>query len=132
MKRSFEDFDFTVKTILPLRFIGEPVVVWFVEPPALEKKPPAPAGFTWKDNRFQIVEVLSEWHDYRRTGRMSRNMQPAHAEVASHRGSWGVGQDYYRVRTSAGRLFDLYFDRAPRGIEQRKGTWYLDRELVES
>ena len=113
----------------PLHFINEPITVHFDRPPALEKKPGCPDRFTWRDVTYQIVELLSEWHDYRRRGRMARNMQPVHAEVASHRGSWGVGQDYYRVRTAAGRVFDLYYDRAPQDVDRRKGSWFLYREL---
>lgn len=60
---------------------------------------------------------------------------PQHAAQArfgrERRGSWGVGQDYYRVRTSVGRFFDLYYDRAPKDADQRKGGWFLDKELSE-
>jgi hypothetical protein len=58
-------------------------------------------------------------------------MQPKHAKNAERGGSWGVGQDYFRVRTDKGRLFDLYFDRAPVDVDRRKGAWFLDRELTE-
>ena len=117
--------------IKPLRFISEPVDVYFDQPPLLEKKPGPPAAFAWRGERYQIIEVLSEWHDYRRRGRMARNMQPQHATAAARRGSWGVGQDYFRVRTSNGRIFDLYYDRAPKDVDQRKGSWFLDKELAE-
>jgi hypothetical protein len=60
---------------------------------------------------------------------MAQNMQPAHAAAAERRGSWGVGRDYYRVRTAGGRLFDIYFDRAPKDAGHRKGAWFLYREL---
>ena len=43
-------------------------------------------------------------------------------------GSWGQGRVYYRVRTEEGRLFDLYYDRAPKG-QRRAGAWFLWREL---
>ncbi len=76
------------------------------------------------------LSVLSEWHDYRRRGNMARNMRPSHAALASQRGSWGVGQDYYRVRTSEGRIFDIYYDRAPKGSDERKGGWFVYRELM--
>ena len=117
--------------LIPLHFIGELVEVHFVRPPALEKIPGPPDSFLWRGETFVIAEVLSEWHDYRRRGRMARNMQPQHAAAAQRRGSWGVGQDYYRVRTTAGRFFDLYYDRAPKDVDQRKGGWFLDKELAE-
>jgi len=116
----------------PLHFIGEPIEVQFDRPPLLEKKPGCPNRFTWRDQVFPVIELLSEWHDYRRRGRLARNMQPAHSEVATRRGSWGVGQDYYRVRTASGQIFDLYYDRAPLDADRGKGSWFLDRELQAS
>jgi hypothetical protein len=115
----------------PIRFIGEPIEVSFDEPPLLEKKPGPPDSFTWQGQEYAVVEVLSEWHDYGRRGRMARNMQPQHARRAAQRGSWGVGQDYFRVRTDAGRIFDLYYDRAPKSADRRKGEWVLYREMAE-
>jgi hypothetical protein len=115
----------------PKRFINEAVEVFFEKTPALEKKPGPPAGFIWRGERFVIVEILSEWHDYQRRGRMSRNMQPKHASAAELRGSWGVGQDSYRVRTQNERVFDIYYDRAPKDVDRRKGAWFLDREMSE-
>jgi hypothetical protein len=113
----------------PLRFISEPVQVEFDEPPALEKKPGCPDAFIWSGKTYRIVETLSEWHDYARRGRMASNMSPAHAAVASRRGSWGVGRDFYRVRTDTGQVFDLYYDRAPKKVDDRKGAWFLYREM---
>ncbi|MEW5986630.1 MAG: DUF6504 family protein [Chloroflexota bacterium] len=111
-------------------FIGEPVTVHFNRPPLLEKKPPCPDQFTWQGQTFTVVEMVAEWRDYRRRGRMADNMQPAHAATAAQRGSWGVGRFYFRVRTADGRLFELYYDRAPQDADHRKGTWFLYRELL--
>lgn len=113
-----------------LRFIQESIEVIFDQPPVLEKKPGCPQRFTWRDELFEISEMLAEWHDYRRRGKMARNMRPAHAASAELRGSWGVGLDYFRVRTAGGRVFDLYYDRAPVGAGRRKGAWFLERELI--
>jgi len=33
------------------------------------------------------------------------------------------------VRTADGRVFDLYYDRAPRDTQDRKGSWHLLREM---
>lgn len=111
-------------------FIDQPITALFDSPPALEKKPGCPNGFVWNGESFRVTEKLREWHDYRRRGRMASNMQPQHAAVAAHRGSWGVGRDHFRVRTEGGRIFDLYYDRAPKGTDQRKGGWTLFRELL--
>ena len=118
--------------VKPLRFIGEMIRVEFDQPPLLEKKPGCPDRFHWRGQSNQILQVLSEWHDYRRRGKMKLNMTPAHAEVASRRGSWGVGRFYFRVLTRAGRIFDLYYDRAPKDVNDRKGSWFLYRELVST
>lgn len=111
------------------RFIGEEIEVGFDRPPLLEKKPGCPDRFTWQEETFEIVEMIKEWHNYRRRGRMAQNMQPAHASIAEQRGSWGVGRDYFRIRTAGGRIFELYYDRAPKDAHRRKGAWFLYREI---
>lgn len=115
----------------PIKFISEPIEVQHDQAPALEKMPGPPDRFRWREQEFAVREVLMEWHDYQRRGRMARNMQPQHAEAASRRGSWGVGQNYYRVRTGDDRFFDLYYDRAPKDADRRKGGWFLYQELSE-
>lgn len=114
----------------PIRFISETVEVEFDQPARLEKKPECPDRFIWKGARYGIVELLSEWHDYRRRGRMSRNMRPEHAATANRRGSIGVGLFFFRVRTENGQVFDLYYDRAPKDADHRKGEWFLFQELA--
>jgi hypothetical protein len=95
----------------------------------LEKKPSCPARFVWRGRTYRVVEKLKEWHDYRRRGRVAHNMRRAHLTAARRRGSWGVGRDYYRVRTDTGQAFELYYDRAPKSADDRKGAWYLYREM---
>jgi hypothetical protein len=118
--------------MIPIHFISEPIEVIFDSPPALSKKPGCPDAIVWQDQQFRIVQKLREWHDYARRGPMASNMRPEHAESAALRGSWGVGRDYYRVRTDSGRIFDLYYDRAPRYASDRMGGWFLYRELSSS
>jgi len=118
-------------TYKPLHFIGESITAHFLQAPVFEKIPGPPNAFSWRGQRYEVKEVLSEWHDYRRRGKMAANMRPEHAETAARRGSWGVGQDYFRVQTSEGRVFDLYYDRAPQDVDRRKGGWFLDKELSE-
>ena len=45
---------------------------------------------------------------------------------------WQSSAILFRVRTDGGRVFDLYYDRAPAGPGDRKGSWYLFRELRET
>lgn len=113
------------------RFLSEPIDVGFDDEPLLEKKPGCPDRFTWEGETFEIVEMLAEWHDYRRRGRMARNMRPGHLSRAERTGSWGVGRDFYRVRTAQERVFEIYYDRAPKDSDRRKGSWVLYQELLE-
>jgi len=122
----------TVPTI-PSHFYDESILVQFSTTPVLEKKPACPDGFTWREEYFSISEVLEEWADFKRRGRMARNMAPAHLASASRLGSRGVGRFHFRVKTSTGRLFELYYDRAPEDVDNQKGGWYLlsEREELE-
>ena len=113
----------------PLHFIGESIAVEFDQSPTLEKKPDCPNRFIWQGQTYQVVEKLSEWHDYERRGREARNMRPSHAAAAATRGSWGVGRDFFQVRTTSNQIFELYYDRAPKGLDKRKGAWFLVSEL---
>ena len=110
-------------------FIGEEIEVHFDKPPVRQKTPPCPDGFSWKGQAYRVVEKMSEWSDFSRQGKMARNMQPAHAAVASSRGSLGVGRFYYRVRVESGRVFDIYYDREIKDVDDRLGHWFLYREI---
>ena len=116
----------------PLHFIGEQIEVQFDKPPLFSKKPGCPDRFVWKERTFQITEILAEWQDFNRSGRMENNMRPANAAKAKRRGSWGVGRFYFRVQTDSEQIFDLYYDRAPKDVDDRKGAWFLYRELTDS
>jgi len=113
----------------PERFIDEPIEVGFDKEPLLAKKPGAPDYFTWRGETYRRVEMLQEWFDYGRRGRMSKNMSPAHLRKARQQGSWGVGRYFFRVAVQDGRIFDLYYDRAPKDASDRGGRWVLWREM---
>ncbi len=95
----------------------------------MEKRPICPSTFIWRGETYQITRKISEWQDFDRRGRMSQNMRPEHLLMAKKGGSWGVGRFYFRVCTDRGKIFDLYYDRAPKSCSDRKGGWYLYREL---
>lgn len=116
---------------LPLHFIDEPIEALYDQAPLLEKKPDCPQGFRWRGEEFRVLELLAEWQDYRRRGRMSRNMQPAHLKHASRAGSWGVGRFFFRVRVQTKHVYEIYYDRAPGDSSQRKGNWFIFAERVE-
>ncbi|MFH1183600.1 MAG: DUF6504 family protein, partial [Chloroflexota bacterium] len=103
----------------PVHFLDQPIEVSFRTPPTRAKLPHCPDGFIVGETTYRIVETLSEWTDFTRRGRAERNMQPAHAAVASHRGSLNVGRFFFRVRVDSGQLFDLYYDRAAKNVDQR-------------
>lgn len=114
---------------VPIRFIDEIVEPLFDVPPLLTKKPGPPSGFIWAGETFRLRVLISTWVDYGRRGRSARNMRETHARRAAQRGSWGVGRFIFRLETESGRVFDLYYDRAPRDAGDRAGRWVLWREL---
>lgn len=126
----------------PLHFFDQPIEPIFDSPPAREKTPDKPPdGFIWEGKTYRVVEMLSSWNDFTRRGRMARNMRPAHAVVASSRGSLNVGRFYFRVRVvrpavqlldeQEEKVFDIYYDRAMKNVDDRKGQWFLYREMGE-
>ena len=115
----------------PIQFFDHPIEVLFETPPALEKSPDCPDGLMWNKQTYRVIELLASWSDFTRRGRAARNMRPSHAAVASNRGSLGVGRFYFRVRADNGQVFDIYYDRAPRDADRRKGEWFVYLELTE-
>src|SRR5258708_30712335 len=113
----------------PLRFLDQPIEVPFQSPPVHEKSPHCPDEFLWDGMRYVVVQMLSEWNDFARRGRSARNMRPSHAEAASSRGSLNVGRFFFRVQVEGGGVFDIYYNRAMRGVDRRKGQWFVYREM---
>jgi hypothetical protein len=113
----------------PIHFLDEHIDVIFNVKPIHEKSPHCPNEFVWSEKRYKVIESLSEWADFSRTGKMAKNMRPAHAEAATTRGSLNVGRFYFRVKVDSGQIFDIYYDRAMKGVDKRKGEWFVYREL---
>ena len=124
-------FEILAENFKPLHFLDQPIEVLFDKPPAREKAPDPPNGFVWEGKTYRVIEMRSAWTDFKRRGRMARNMQPAHAAVASTRGSLNVGRYYFRVRVDNGQIFDIYYDRAMKNVDDRKGQWFVYREMRE-
>jgi hypothetical protein len=120
-----------LENLQPIHFYDELIQPIFDTPPVREKTPDCPNGFIWNDATYRVNEMLSAWSDFARRGKMARNMRPAHATVASSRGSLNVGRFYFRVRVETGQIFDIYYDRAMKNIDERKGQWFIYRELEE-
>jgi uncharacterized protein DUF6504 len=122
-----------------LHFLDQPVQVLFDDLPVHEKTPDCPNGFIWDTKTYRVVELISSWSDFTRHGKAARNtpaqnrrcwVRQSHAEVASGRGSLNVGRFFFRVRVDTGQAFDLYYDRAMKSVDERKGQWFLYRELA--
>ena len=116
----------------PLHFLDLPIEPVFDTPPTREKTPECPNGFIWEDKTYRVVEMLSSWSDFKRRGKMARNMRPEHAAVAANRGSLNVGRFYFRVKVDTNQIFDIYYDRAMKNVDERKGQWFIYRELEEA
>jgi hypothetical protein len=115
---------------LPSQFYDEPIEVTFDQAPLYAKRPDCPRAFRWREEDFRIVEMLSEEQNFERRGRSARNMVPEHAVTASRVGSWGVGRYFFCVVVENGRIFDIYFDRAPQNAGDRKGHWFIKGERI--
>ncbi|HMB23210.1 MAG: DUF6504 family protein [Chloroflexota bacterium] len=128
--------------LIPLHFYDQPIEPIFDAPQAREKTPDCPDGFVWEQKTYRVVEMFSSWSDFTRRGKMARNMRPAHATAAAGRGSLNVGRFYFRVRAvlpvsspagqpTESQIFDIYYDRAMKNIDDRKGQWFVYREMRE-
>jgi hypothetical protein len=56
--------------------------------------------------------------------------QPSSDFKQASSGSLNVGRFFFRVRADTGQVFDLYYDRAMKNIDERKGQWFVYRELA--
>ena len=115
---------------IPSHLIDEPIEVIFEIPPTYEKCPDCPNAFIWRGETYKIAKVISERQDNERRGRYSNNMKPAHIRMALRNGSWGVGRYCFCVQVEDGRIFEIYYDRAPKNAGDRKGHWFLKGERV--
>ena len=112
-----------------MEFIGREIIVTLPSGFSLEKKPPAPHAFQWQDKSHRVTEMLANWHRYGKPEIRTQGGRPPYfVRSGRTQGSWGQGRVYFRVRTEEGRLFDIYYDRAPKG-QRRAGAWFLWREL---
>ena len=40
-----------------------------------------------------------------------------------------VGRYYFRVQVETKQVFDIYYDRAMKNVDDRKGQWFIFQEL---
>jgi hypothetical protein len=78
-----------------------------------------PVSFRLDDREYTIAHILESWHDYgfgrSFTGR-KRWWQRHH-------------RTYYRVKTTEGETFEIYFDRGTKLEQAQRGIWFLSRKL---
>jgi hypothetical protein len=79
---------------------------------AARGEPALPAEFTWREQPYRVVEILSAW---KTTGPCS------HGSAEQY-----VRRHWYRVRTEPdGIVMTLYFDRQARKAGHPKDRWWL-------
>jgi len=110
-----------------IQFIGESIEVLFDHEIIKQKSPPCPDHFIWQSRRYSITDLVQQWTDFSRKGRMQRNMSDAHRMKAEKNGSWGVGRFFFRVKVHTGQDFTLYYDRSPQSA-QKGEEWILLQE----
>jgi len=97
----------------PLRLIQEPVTVETAPRPSGLV---APARFRHRGEEHEVAEVLRTWQDHGYP-----HGTPRHSWLERRH------RTYFRLRTTEGRLFDLYLDRTG---NRAHWQWYLAREVA--
>jgi hypothetical protein len=113
---------------IPASLIDEPIEVVFEKEPTYEKCPDCPSAFVWRGKTNVILRTLNERQDFKWRGRFGNNMAPAHLSTAERMGSWGVGRYNFCVEVEGGKIYEIYYDRAPQNAGDRKGHWILKGE----
>ncbi|MBI2288238.1 MAG: hypothetical protein HYU83_04610, partial [Chloroflexi bacterium] len=71
------------------------------------------------DRKFIITDILEAWHDY---GFGRPLLRRRHWWQRHHR-------NYYSVKTTAGEVFEIYYDRGTSLEHPEYKKWYLYRQL---
>lgn len=87
----------------------DPIADSFV-PSRVAGEPALPMRFRWRDQAYEIIEVLDNWKE------------------SSER--YGEGEKYlrkhwYQIRTASGESMKIYFERQARSTASRKQRWWL-------
>ncbi|HAF61728.1 MAG TPA: hypothetical protein DCK95_05330 [Anaerolineaceae bacterium] len=114
-----------------IRFIGESIEVCYDHGIMKLKSPPCPDRFYWRSTQYTVTQLVQQWSDFSRKGRMKRNMSEAHRIKAERTGSWGVGRFFFRVKVNTGQDFTIYYDRSPQSA-QKDRSWMLFQENLDS
>ena len=108
-----------------MQFIDEKIDVHYDNEQIRTKTPECPDTILWRGNSYRVTALISQSQNFTRKGRYKRNMKSTHLNRADKKGSWGVGRFSFRVKVESGQIFDIYYDRAPENVSDRKGHWIL-------
>ena len=74
-------------------------------------EPGLPNGFTWREQHYEIVEVLDKWKES--------------GSCRHGSGEQYLRKHWYKVKTDDNRIMTIYFERQARSAKQRKDRWWL-------
>ena len=79
----------------------------------------APVSFQLGDREYVIAQIIDAWHDY----------GFGHSPLR-HRNWWQRRhRNYYRVKTTGGEVFEIYYDRGTSLRYPENRRWFLYRQL---
>ena len=79
-----------------------------------------PVSFCLDDREYTIADILDSWHDYgfgKSPAQRKRRWWQRH-----HR-------SYFRVKTTEGEVFEIYFDRGTKLEQIKRNMWFLARQI---
>ena len=77
-----------------------------------------PAAFYLNDREYLISDIIMAWQDY------------GFSQAARHRRWWQRRhRNYYRVKTTDGEVFEIYYDRGPNLKYPERKKWFLHRQI---
>jgi hypothetical protein len=78
-----------------------------------------PTSFRLDEREYVILEILLAWPDH------------SFGQTGSRRKRWWQRRhrNYYRVRTTEGEVFEIYYDRGTSLRHPERKKWYLYRQL---
>jgi len=78
-----------------------------------------PVSFRLDDREYVIADILEAWYDY------------GFGKSPLRRKSWRQRRhrNYYRVKTSEGEVFEIYYDRGTKLEYPERKKWFLYRQL---
>lgn len=98
---------------MPHRFIGQEVKV------KVEGEVRQPVSFRLEGKDYAITEILAAWADY------------GFGSAPARRKRWWQRhhRNYYRVRTTEGEVFEIYYDRGVSLKNPQYKKWYVSRQM---